>query len=200
MPSLSYRYKDALYLNITNRCFCNCSFCLRRETSSVGEADSLWLDHEPTAEEVINDLKSYDLSEFSELVYCGFGEPFSAYDVMLEIARWLKAQPNCPRIRVNTNGLGNLITGRNTEPELRGLVDVLSISLNAPTPEYYVELCRPAFGLDALPAIIVFTREAKRFVPEVILTIVDVLSPEQVEACRRIAVDIGVPLRIRSRV
>jgi TatD family-associated radical SAM protein len=160
----------------------------------------LWLAHEPTGEELIAALKAYDLAEFSEVVYCGYGEPFSSYEVMLDVARWLKKQTGCPPVRINTNGLGDLIVGRHTAPELQGLVDSLSISLNAPTSEDYVQLCNPVFGLDALPAIIAFTREAKAYVPEVVLTVVDILSPQQLEACHRIAADIGVPLRIRNYV
>ena len=223
MPSLAYRLKDALYLNITNRCPCDCSFCLRGTWDTIGDADSLWLDHEPNANEVIEAIKvamgceqtvgvmssspacdealtSPQSGELSEIVYCGFGEPFSSYEVMLDVARWLKAQVPTPRIRVNTNGLGDLINGRPTAPELEGLVDALSISLNAPTPEEYVQLCNPVFGLDALPAIISFAKQAKRYVSEVTFTVVSILTPEQLEACRAVAAEAGIPLRIREQV
>jgi len=198
MSAIAYRYKDALYLNITNRCVCDCTFCLRGRRNTIGDADTLWHDNEPTIAEIIAALQSYgDLSQFSEIVYCGFGEPFAAYDVMIDAARWLKDQAANMRIRVNTNGLGDLIVGHPTAPELEGLIDALSISLNAPTPEEYVQLCNPVFGMDALPAIIAFAKEAKHFVPEVTFTVVDLLTDEQLAACEQIAVEAEIPLRIR---
>jgi len=205
MSAIAYRYKDALYLNITNRCPNDCVFCLRGRRDTIGDADTLWHDdyppEGPTAAEVITAIESYgDLSRFSELVFCGFGEPFAAYDLMLEVARWLKAQNPAPHIRVNTNGLGDLLVGHATSPELKGLIDELSISLNAPTPEEYVQLCNPVFGLDALPAIIAFAKEAKRSVPAITFTVVDLLSDEQLKACQTIAAEAEIPLRIRKYV
>ena len=201
MSAIAYRYKDALYLNITNRCSCNCSFCLRDNRETIGDADTLWHDQEPTTSEVIAAIKTYgDLSQFSEVVYCGFGEPFSSYTVMLEVARWLKTQTPAPKVRINTNGLGDLIVGHPTAPDLEGLIDALSISLNAPTPEEYVQLCNPIYGMDALPAIISFAKEAKHHVPEVTFSVVSVLSEEQLTACQRIAAEAKIPLRIRAYV
>ena len=201
MPTIAYRYHDALYLNITNRCPCDCAFCLRGNRDGVAGSGSLWLDSDPTTAEVIAAIQTYgDLSQFSEVVYCGFGEPFSSYDVMLDVARWLKDQSATLRVRVNTNGLGDLITGHPTAPELTGLIDALSISLNAPTPEEYVQLCNPLYGLDALPAVIAFAKEVKHFVPDVSFTVVDLLTDEQFTACKRIAKEAGIPLRARAFV
>ena len=102
-----------VYVNITNRCPCRCEFCIRNFTDHLGGTDSLWLDREPTVEEVIALLQAEDLSPYSEAVFCGYGEPTERLDEMLAIARWIKA--NTPlRVRVNTNGLSDLIHGRDT--------------------------------------------------------------------------------------
>ncbi|MDR1412423.1 MAG: TatD family nuclease-associated radical SAM protein [Actinomycetes bacterium] len=198
--SIAYRYHDNLYLNITNRCPCDCQFCLRNDKAAVGEAQTLWLEHEPSADEVIEALRAWDLRYFREIVYCGYGEPFSAYEVMMQTARWIKDCPDQLKVRLNTNGLGDLIVGRPTAPDLAGLFDAVSVSLNAPTPKAYEALCRPVFGLDALPHILSFTRQVKEYVPEVVLSVVDLLSPEDLAACEAIAADMGVPLRVRRFV
>ena len=197
MPQLAYRYKDALYLNITNECPCACTFCLRESFGTIGDADSLWLDREPSAKDVIAAIKEHGpLENFDEVVFCGFGEPFSSFDVMISTARWLKEQ-GVSHVRINTNGLGDLIMGRPTAPDLAGLIDELSVSLNAPDAQTYEDLCVPEFGLESYDALLAFVRDAKRFVPEISLSIVDFLSEEDVQKCRDIADELGLPLRIR---
>ena len=124
-----YEVHSGLYVNLTNRCSSACTFCLRQTMDHIGKSDSLWLEREPAAQEVIDEFQKWDLSKYTEIVFCGFGEPTCALDVLLPVARWLKAHTKLP-IRINTNGQANLIYGRDVTPDLTGLIDCVSISLN----------------------------------------------------------------------
>ena len=148
METISYEYGDALYVNLTNRCDCACIFCLRNNGHKGSiYADDLWLEHEPSREEALKDLLSRDLSRYTELVFCGFGEPTYRIDDLLWLVDELKkAVPHLPPVRINTNGHANLIHGRDVTPGLAGRIDVLSISLNGSTPEEYVAVTRPREG------------------------------------------------------
>ena len=201
MLTISYEYEGALYVNLTNRCDCACVFCLRHNGHKGSiYADDLWLEHEPSREEALKDLLSRDLSRYTELVFCGFGEPTYRIDDLLWLVDELKkAVPHLPPVRINTNGHANLILGRDVVPELKGRIDTLSISLNAVTAAEYTALCHPAQGEAAYQAMLDFAREATRYVPHVVLTIVDKdKSSEEIETCRQIAAELGVKLRIRS--
>ena len=195
----TYRVGTGLYVNLTNKCPCACTFCIRQNGSGVYGSDSLWLEREPTADEVCESIEK-DLGDCAELVFCGYGEPTERLDVLLEVAgRFRRAHPDIP-IRVNTNGLADLIAGEPTASRFKGLVDTVSISLNAPTVEEYVALCRPKFGSAAYPALLKFAEEVKSFVKDVVLTVVGTtsLTSEKEEACRRVAAEHGVPLRVRA--
>ena len=196
--TVTYRVGGGLYVNLTNKCPCACTFCIRQNAPGVYGSGSLWLEREPTADEACDSIEA-GLGDCRELVFCGYGEPTERLDTLLEVAaRFKAAHPYIP-IRVNTNGLADLIAGAPTAHRFRGLVDTVSISLNAPTAEEYVALCRPKFGAAAYPALLKFAKEVKDFVKDVVLTVVgtDALTPEKEEACRRIAADCGVPLRVR---
>jgi TatD family-associated radical SAM protein len=156
----------------------------------------LWLDKEPTAEEVLQHIG--DPAQYSEIVFCGFGEPMIKLEELIQIAREVKKKGG--RIRVNTNGHANLYHGKNVVPLLEGLVDVISISLNAPTAEQYDEICHSRYGEEAFEGILEFARECVKVIPTVVLSVVDVLSPEDIERCRSIAEDIGAQLRVRKMI
>jgi len=201
MNTFAYEVGDGLYVNLTNRCPCSCVFCIRTKGATAYGSESLWLDREPTAEETVEAIEAR-LPGRRELVFCGFGEPTERLDVLLEVAKRIRAaHPELP-IRVNTNGLSDLINGRPTAPLFGGLVDTLSVSLNAATPEEYVSLCRPKFGLAAHAAMLAFAKEAKQHVKHVVLSVVRTpdLTPEKESACLRLAESIGVPLRVRTFV
>ena len=194
----TYRVGDGLYVNLTNRCPCACTFCIRQNGDGVYGSDSLWLEREPTADEVCDSIEA-NLGNCRELVFCGYGEPTERLDTLLEVAaRFKRVHPFLP-IRVNTNGLSDLIAGESTACRFKGLVDAVSISLNAPTAEEYVALCRPKFGAAAYPALLKFAEEVKGFVKDVVLTVVgtESLTPEKEMACRWVAEKCGVPLRVR---
>ena len=192
-----YEVGDGLYVNLTNRCPCRCTFCISNEGDSVNGRDTLWLEREPTAAEVIAGLRTLDLDAYAEVVFCGYGEPTEAFDTLKEVALYIKAVGG-PPVRVNTNGQGSLINGRDITPELAGIVDAVSISLNSPDAQEYLALTRSRYGDEAFLAMLEFARSAARYVPSVTLTTVgSTITHEQEERCRHICEDLGVRYRIR---
>jgi TatD family-associated radical SAM protein len=199
MMTIAYQVKNGIYVNLTNRCPCACTFCLRTKGPGVYGSPSLWLDREPTEAEVVAALDAQDWTRFREAVFCGYGEPTERLDVLLAAASHLKARDPALRIRVNTNGLSDLINGRPTAALFAGCVDCLSISLNTDDPAEYLALCRPKFGADAFPALLAFAREAASAVPEVVLTVVGepVTDVAKQARCRALAESLGARLRVR---
>ena len=197
--TITYQVKNAVYVNLTNRCPCNCTFCLRHNGPGVFGSGPLWLEREPTLEETIDSLGQWDYERFREVVFCGYGEPTERLDVLLAAAARLKEQDPTLRIRVNTNGLSDLIHGKPTAPLFVGKVDCLSISLNTDDPAEYLAVCRPKFGEAAYPAMLKFTQEAAALLPSVVMTVVGepVTSLEKQERCRAIAEGLGARLRVR---
>lgn len=192
-----YKVHNNQYINLTNRCPYSCTFCLRQKMDKVGESDTLWLIREPTAEEVIEEFKKWDVDSFHEIVFCGFGEPTEAFDVLKKVAEFIKSKYNKP-IRLNTNGVGNLINKRNIAPELKGLIDTVSISLNNPDPEEYAKLVRSKYGVKSFQEMIDFAKECKKYVPNVVMSTVDTtISHEEEKKCKEICDKIGAEYRIR---
>ena len=202
MMTLVYPVGGGLYVNLTNRCPCACTFCIRQNGSGAYGSDSLWLEREPTVAEVNAALDAAGLGRCEEVVFCGYGEPTERLDDLLAVARHIRETAPGKPIRINTNGLGDLIAGEPTASKFAGLVDTVSISLNAPTAEEYVALCRPKFGAAAFEAMLAFAAEAKRFVPSVVMSVVGTpdMTPERIAACRSVCDRIGVPLRVRAYV
>jgi len=195
--TITYCVGNGLYVNITNRCSNRCDFCIRNMYDSVGDADSLWLDSEPSREEILSNIQKRDLTEYSEIVFCGFGEPTERLDDLLWLCAQLK-EAGCPPIRVNTNGHSSLVAGYDTAPLFAGLVDSLFISLNAAGAEEYQTLCKPVYGPKAYPGLLDFAQRAKEYVPNVVLSVVE--GTTDVEACRRVAEKMGLPLKVRQLV
>ena len=197
--TITYQVKNAVYVNLTNRCPCNCTFCLRHNGPGVFGSGPLWLKREPTLEETIESLGQWDYERFREVVFCGYGEPTERLDVLLAAAAHLKEQDPTLRVRVNTNGLSDLIHGKPTAPLFVGKVDCLSISLNTDDPAEYLSVCRPKFGAAAYPAMLKFTQEAAALLPSVVMTVVGepITSLEKQERCRKIAEGLGARLRVR---
>lgn len=192
-----YKVHNNLYVNLTNKCPCACTFCLRQNMDHVGESKSLWLEREPSAEEVIAEFAKFDMSRFNEVVFCGFGEPTEAFEVLKKVAAFVKETYHMP-IRLNTNGLGNLVNGRDITPEMEGLIDTVSISLNTPNADRYHELVRSKFGDKSFDAMLDFARSSTKYVTNVVMTTVDTtITKEEEEECRRICDSIGVKYRIR---
>ena len=197
MMTITYPVYNGIYMNMTNRCPCACTFCLRKQSDHVYGSDSLWLEREPTVEEVCESIDKWDLSKYSEIVFCGYGEPTMRLDDLLKVAAYIKSKSNIP-LRINTNGLADLIAGEKVAHKLEGLIDTVSVSLNATNKEDYFKLVRPKFGIDSYDAMLSFTKECTKYVPNVIMTVVDeVTSKEEQEKCRKICESIGAKLRVR---
>ncbi len=192
-----YKVHNNLYVNLTNRCPCACDFCLRQNVDRVGESDSLWLEREPSAEEVIAAFSKFDMSAYEEVVFCGFGEPVEALPVLLTVAEYVKTHFANP-VRLNTNGLGNLIWERDITPEFDGLIDIVSISLNTPNAARYAALTHSRFGEGSFDALLDFARRCTGHVPQVVMSTVETtITHEEEEACRKICGEIGATYRIR---
>ena len=197
MMTITYPVKNGIYVNMTNRCPCACTFCLRLNSDSVYGSEPLWLDREPTVKEVCDSIDTWDLSKYDEVVFCGYGEPTERLDDLLEVAKYIKSKSDI-KIRINTNGLADLIWGEKTAPKLKGLIDTVSVSLNATNKEDYFKVVRPKFGIESYDAMLRFTKDCVDYVPNVVMTVVDVVtSPEQQEISRKICESIGATLRIR---
>ena len=195
--TIVYKVHNNLYVNLTNRCSCACTFCLRQTRDHMEDSNSLWLSHEPSFEEVKEAFNAFDVASYDEIVFCGFGEPTERFDLILEVSRYLKETYHKP-IRINTNGQGDLINMRSIAPEMKGFIDTVSISLNTPDAAKYHELVRSEFGEKAFDAMLTFAKEAKKYVPNVVLTTVaTTLTPEEEAACQKICDDLGVTYRIR---
>ena len=203
METITYEYENALYVNLTNRCDCSCVFCLRHNGHKGSiYADDLWLDHEPTRDEALRDLLDRNLPSYRELVFCGFGEPtFRIDDILWLVDELKRTVPGLPPVRINTNGHANLFLGRDVAPLLQGRVDTISISLNGSTPEEYLAVTQPRDGILAWKSMLDFTREAVKYVPLVMMTVVDKdKSPEEIQRCRELCESLGAHLRVRAYI
>jgi len=207
----AYRYGDRshLYLNATNRCANRCTFCLRYHAEEFCEA-KLWGDHEPDFSMLKNAvLRHGNLEEFTEFIWCGYGEPTFQLDLIIEAAPWLR---NCgASVRLNTNGHACLIHGRDVMPELGGAVDAVSVSLNAPNAARYLELCRPDPNVFPDPdkiyetpeiiweAMLDFIRRAPEYFSLVQTSVVgSSLSSAEIDQSRELALSLGIKkFRIR---
>ena len=190
---IAYRIRNSLYLNITNRCTNVCTFCAKRGDFHV-KGHYLRLPEEPGVEQLIAEVGAP--TRYDEVVFCGFGEPLLRLPVVREVAAALKGKG--ARIRVNTDGLANLVHGRNILPELAGVVDALSVSLNAPDAGTYARICPNRYGEESFPALLAFLREAPKFIPSVTATAVALPGLDH-DAVRRLAESVeGVTFRLRT--
>ncbi len=192
-----YEVHENLYVNLTNRCPCACVFCLRQTRDEMNHSGSLWLEREPTVDEIIAEFDRFDMSKYRELVFCGFGEPTERLEDLLKVAAYVKEKFQIP-IRLNTNGLSDLIWQKDTAPMYEGLVDTISISLNTPDSEEYLRLTRSKFGIGSHEAMLHFAGNVSRYVPNVILSTVETtITKEEEQRCREICERLGVTYRIR---
>ena len=195
--TILYEVHNNLYVNLTNKCPCACTFCLRQTRDHMENSGVLWLEREPSVQEIIDDFANFDVNKYDEIVFCGFGEPTERIDAVVELARFIKNTYNKPT-RINTNGLGNLVNGRDITPELKGLIDTISISLNTPNRERYYELTRSRFGIESFDAMLAFAKSAAQYVPNVILsTVSTTITEDEEKECQRICDELGVTYRIR---
>lgn len=189
----------SIYVNLTNRCTCACTFCLR-EMKEMAETSTLWLkEGEPAEEVVVKELETVPWELVSEVVFCGFGEPTMRLADIVTLLKWIRANHPSVKTRLNTNGLSDLEYGRDTSADFAGdILDVCSISLNASNAERYLELTRSKFGLKSYEAMLTFAQNMKKYVPDVVLTVVDHVEDEtEIRLCQEICDRRGVRLRVR---
>lgn len=195
--TITYPVKNGIYVNLTNRCPCACTFCLRHNGEGIFGSDSLWLDREPELEEVLDSIDEWDLDKYDEVVFCGYGEPTERLADLLKVAAHIKEKSDI-KIRINTNGLADLIHGERCAPKLAGLIDTVSVSLNFSSRDEYLKTVRPKFGIESYDAMLAFTKDCVQFVPNVVMTVVDVVTDrEEQEKCREICRTVGATLRVR---
>jgi TatD family-associated radical SAM protein len=193
-----YELHDNLYINLTNKCTSNCEFCVRNNKNGIGE-DVLWLKKEPTTDDIMDSLGHFDVASHRQIVFCGYGEPTLKLDVLLDSAKKIKQKYNLP-IRINTNGHANLYYKKDITPLFEGLIDKVSISLNHSNAEEYDKICHSIYGIDAFEGLLDFAGKCRAHVPNVVLTIVDILPEDVQDECKKIAEQVGVTLRIRSYI
>jgi TatD DNase family protein len=201
--SVAYEYNGAMYLNITNRCPNLCSFCIKNKWNMMYRGYNLKLEKEPDIYEVLDNVKSmFDKKDFKEIVFCGYGEPTMRWDLIKEFSSIvrkgeIKNVDPCKRIRINTNGLGNLINKRDITVEMKGLINSLHISLNTSDPNQWIKIMRPFKGYEnGFETVVDFIIKAKESVDEVVITAVE-LKEVDIKAVEDFSLKLGVKFRKR---
>lgn len=197
--TIFYNFGGNMYINITNGCPCNCVFCIRKNSDSVCDNDSLWLEHEPSFDEIKAAFDKFDKNGVEEAVFCGYGEPTVRVEMLLETAKLIRENTDM-KIRLNTNGLVRLIHKDFNISRFKGLLDSVSVSLNAPTPERYNEVTRPSFGEAAFDEMLKFAADMKNLGIQTGFTVVDIISDEEIDECGNLSNKLGIPLRVRHYI
>lgn len=198
---ITYNVEDGLYVNVTNRCSNRCEFCIRDNGDGAYGSDSLWLMREPTVDEILESIYSSNPESFSEVVFCGYGEPTFRLKEIREVALALKVKYPGVKIRVNTNGQSDLILGIDTAPLFKDAFDSVSISLNASNADSYEKICHPQYGKESFSSILKFAKNVNKYVQNVAFSVVrETLSESELRLCEKIAKDTGVNLRVRSYI
>lgn len=196
MADIVYTYNNNVYFNITNRCTCKCIFCIRNEQDTLGDAEGLWHDHNPSWDEIKAAIDAFDFTNYKEAIFCGYGEPTCAFDNLLTAAKYMKEIYPDIKLRLNTNGLGELHNKKPIAEDLAKYIDAVSISLNAPNAKRYQEVTQPCFP-DAFKDMIAFSKKAKELFQSVQFSVVSIISEEEIEASKKVAEELGIPLRVR---
>ncbi len=194
MNTYSYAIDGKIYINLTNRCSNACDFCVRL-TDGYRE-HSLWLDKEPTVEEVINSFQKLDFAGTEEFVFCGYGEPTYKLEEIVEISEYLHKHGK--KTRLNTNGQADLIWNTSVAPKLKDVIDICSISLNASSASAYQAICHSEYGEKAFYSLLNFAKECKAYIPTVILSLVDVVGDKEIQKAKELCKSLGIDLRIRA--
>jgi len=193
MPQvISYKIRDSLYLSINDRCTLVCEFCPKTKgTTKVHEYD-LKIDHKPELQEVIDSIG--DPTDYDEIVFCGYGEPTLRLSLILSVAKWIKSKKGI--VRLNTDGLANLVHKKNVLPSMEGLIDKLSVSLNAQNEEVYIKHCQPQLE-GSYHAMLDFLKLSTQYVPEVTASAIDGLPGVDIVKCELLATKLGVNFKAR---
>ncbi len=195
MDTYVYFFEGRLYINLTNKCCNDCTFCLRNNMDGIDD-NNLWLSKEGTKEEIVELIKQN--TNFTDAVFCGYGESTYRVDDMVYIADFLHSIGKT--VRLDTNGLGNLINGYDIVPKLKGRIDMVSVSLNEADDVEYDRVSRSIYGTDAYSAMLAFTKECIEAGIKAKMTVVDVIDKEHIEKCRKICEDMGAVFRVREYI
>lgn len=198
MADIIYTYHNSVYFNITNKCPCRCAFCIRDKKDAIGEAEKLFHETEPTIEDIKNAVDGYDFSGKDTAVFCGYGEPTNALDNLIKSAEYLKVKFPKIKLRLNTNGLSDLINGRETAKEICALFDSVSISLNDVSSEEYDKITRNIYPGKAYEAMLKFAKDCVNEGINVRLSVVDVIGEEKIKKAKEIAESIGADFLCRK--
>ena len=189
----SYEIDGKLYINLTNKCSNSCEFCVRQKDAYEGYF--LWLDNEPSVLDVINSVQ--DLDKYAEVVFCGYGEPTFKIDEVVELGKYFKSKGKITRL--NTNGHGSKINGRDISSDLIGAIDVVSISLNQSDAKKYQQICHSIYKEEGFEILLDF---AKACVNRGIKTYLSIVAVEgvDVEKCCEVAAKTGAVLKVREYI
>lgn len=192
-----YILNGKAYVNLTNACSNACTFCIRNTGDGVKDTP-LWLDSPPTADDVLDAFcKVKDVLESDEVVFCGFGEPTDALDVLTACAKRIKAMGY--RLRLNTNGLGSADNGRDISGDMT-VFDTVSVSLDQCDAIKYAEVTRSKYGAAAFFHMLDFAKKCKAAGVDVVFTVVDTIGQDDIKKCEALAREMGIPLRVRAYV
>lgn len=198
MADIIYRLDGGTYLNITNQCPCRCAFCIRTKSEAIGTAKNLWFDAEPSFADIRRAIDDYDFSDVKTVVFCGYGEPTNALDNLLQTAAYMKEKHPKIILRLNTNGLSDLINGKPTADLICRHIDIISVSLNAANSENYDKMTRSCYPGRAFDAMLRFTRDCVQTGRKVRMSVVDVIGEEEIEKARKICAAVGADFIVRS--
>ncbi len=197
MSTIVYQIDDKLYINLTNKCSNSCVFCVRNIKKEY-ENYSLWLQKEPTADEIIAELDKNLTENIAEVVFCGYGEPLYRLDVVIDVAGYLKSRGI--KTRINTNGQASLIVGEGVATRLKGLIDTVNVSLNATDPKKYQEICKSIFGEEAFWSLLSFADDLSQEGIRVVFSVISTLGDEEIAKASKIAKEHGAQLRVRTYI
>ncbi len=200
MADIIYVYGESPYFNITNKCPCRCVFCIRDIKDAIGEAKKMWHDTQPTLAEVKEAVDAFDWSKYDHAVFCGYGEPTSELELLLNTAAYMRERHPDIKLRLNTNGLSDLINQKPTAERIGRHFDAVSVSLNETTSEKYDKITRNCFPGEAFDAMLRFTKDCVAYCKDVRMTVVDVISQEEIERARIICESTGARFAVRRFV
>ena len=198
MADIIYIFEGTPYFNITNKCPCNCAFCIREKKDVVGEAEKMWHDTQPTFEDVKAAIDAFDWSKYDQAVYCGYGEPTNELELLVKSAAYMKEQHPDVKLRLNTNGLSDLINEKPTAELICKYMDAISVSLNEATSEKYDKITRNIYPGKAFDAVLRFTKDCVQCGVDVRMSVVDVIPEEEIAQAKKICEATGARFRVRE--
>lgn len=200
MADIIYIFEGTPYFNITNKCPCNCAFCIREKKDVIGEAKRMWHETQPMFEDVKAAIDAFDWSGYNQAVFCGYGEPTNELELLLETAAYMKEQHPDVKLRLNTNGLSDLINSKPTAKLICKNIDAVSVSLNEITSEKYDKITKNIFPGKAFDAMVRFTKDCVKYCEYVRMTVVDVISEQEIAEARKICESTGANFVVREFV